>query len=133
MACPLIVRLSCLTGTHSWVPMIPYMRLLWSNFCIYAFMLLFSFSIFSDRRSLKIENENNSTKTLKPHIEDQRPKSSAYNIETYPGWLELPLTGINFRGPKPVRATEVLLYFDRCFLLKIKSLFLQEKYLFCKS
>ena len=31
-------------------------------------------------------------------------------IETYPGWLELPLTGTNFHGPKPVRATEVLLY-----------------------
>ena len=27
-------------------------------------MLLFSFSIFSDRRSLEIENENNSIKTL---------------------------------------------------------------------
>ena len=27
-------------------------------------MLLFSFSIFSDQRSLKIENENNKAKTL---------------------------------------------------------------------
>ena len=37
--------LSCPTRTCSWVPLIPYMRLLWSNFCIYGFMLLFSFSI----------------------------------------------------------------------------------------
>ena len=43
--------------------MIPYMRLLLSNFCIYVFMLLFSFSIFSDR-PLKIEYENNNRKTL---------------------------------------------------------------------
>ena len=28
-----------------------------------VFVLIFSFSIFSDRRSLKIENENNSMKT----------------------------------------------------------------------
>ena len=40
------------------------MRYLWSNFCIYVFMLLFSFCIFSDSRSLKIENENNNMKTL---------------------------------------------------------------------
>ena len=32
------------------------------------------------------------------------------NTETYPGWLELSLTGTNFHGPKPVRATELLLY-----------------------
>ena len=31
-------------------------------------------------------------------------------IETYPEWLELPLTGTNFHDPKSVRATEVLLY-----------------------
>ena len=31
-------------------------------------MMLFSFSIFSDRRSLKIENENNNTKTLTPKV-----------------------------------------------------------------
>ena len=64
MSRTLMARLPYLTRTRSLVPMIPYMRLLWSNFCIYAFMLSFSFSIFSDRRSLKIENENNSTKTL---------------------------------------------------------------------
>ena len=34
------------------------------------------------------------------------------DIETYPGWLELPLIGTNFHGPKPVRATEVLLYIE---------------------
>ena len=28
--------------TLSWVPMIPYMRCLWSEFCIYVFMLLLS-------------------------------------------------------------------------------------------
>ena len=28
----------------------------------------------------------------------------------FPGWLELPLTGTNCHGPKPVRATEVQLY-----------------------
>ena len=44
--------------------MVPYMRLLESKFCIYVFMLLFSFSVFSDRGSLKIENENYNMKTL---------------------------------------------------------------------
>ena len=34
------------------------------------------------------------------------------NIETFPGWLELPSTGTSFYCPKPVRATEVLLYAD---------------------
>ena len=32
------------------------------------------------------------------------------NIETFPGRLELPLTGTNFHGSKHIRATEVLLY-----------------------
>ena len=40
------------------------MRLLWSNFCIYVFMLLFSISIFGDQQSLEIENKNNGTKPL---------------------------------------------------------------------
>ena len=40
------------------------MRFMWSDFCINVLMLLFSVSIFSDRRSLKIENGNNSMKTL---------------------------------------------------------------------
>ena len=39
------------------------MRLLWSNNYIYVLILLFSFSFFSDRWSLKKENENN-MKTL---------------------------------------------------------------------
>ena len=43
--------------------MVPFMRLLWPNFCIYIFMLLLSFSVFSAQRSLKLENENNNTKT----------------------------------------------------------------------
>ena len=74
-----------------------------------TFMLLFSFSIFSDRRSLKIENENNSMKTLtavlSPTYRTRVPRVQFINIETYPAWPELPLT-----GAKPVRATEVLLY-----------------------
>ena len=53
----------CMSTTCSWVTMIPYMRALWSNFCIFVFMLLFSFSIFSDLQSATIENENSSTKT----------------------------------------------------------------------
>ena len=64
MAQTLMAHLPRLTRTRSWVPMIPYMRLLWSNFCLYVFMLLLSFSVFSDRWSLKIENENNSMKNL---------------------------------------------------------------------
>ena len=81
--------------------MVPYMRLLWSNFCIYVFMLLFSYSIFIDRqfsdcRSLKIENENNNTKTETTAV--RVPRVQVY-IETSPGWLELPLTGTNFHGP----------------------------------
>ena len=69
--------------------MIPYVRLIWSNFCIY------------------VENEHNNTKTLtaeSPYI-----GVKFINIETYPGWQELPLTGTNFHGTEPVRATEVLL------------------------
>ena len=62
-------------------------------------MLLFSFSIFSDRRSLKRENENNSTKYM-----TRVPTAQFFNIETYmnTGWLEIPLTGTNFHGTKPV-------------------------------
>ena len=66
------------------------MRLLWSNFCIYVIMMLFSFSVFSDRRSLKIENKNNNTKTLpteSPYY-SRVPSVHFTNIETYPGWLE---------------------------------------------
>ena len=63
MAQTLMARIPFLTRTRSWVPMVPYMRLLLSNFCIYGVVLLFYFSIFSGRRSLKIENENNSTKS----------------------------------------------------------------------
>ena len=46
--------------------------------CIYVFMLLFSFSVFSDLRSLKIENENNSMKTLTaeaPYIGLESPET----------------------------------------------------------
>ena len=58
----------CLTRTPSWAPVVPYIRHLWSNYCIYVFILLFSISIFSDLRSLKIENENNSTKMLTAEV-----------------------------------------------------------------
>ena len=45
MAQTLKARLPCLNETRSWIPMVPYMGLLWSNFCIYVFLLLFLFSI----------------------------------------------------------------------------------------
>ena len=68
----------------------------------------------------KIENENNNTKLLTaeaPNIGQESlefkyrtrvPRNQLINTETYPGWLELPLTGMIFYGPKPVLATEVL-------------------------
>ena len=34
---------------------------------------------------------------------------SAHSMHIHPGWLELPLAGNIFHGPKPVRAIEVLL------------------------
>ena len=34
------------------------MRLLWSNISIYAFRLLFSLCVFSDRRSLKFDRKS---------------------------------------------------------------------------
>ena len=48
--------------------MVLFMRLLWSNFCIYVFTLLSSFSIFNEGGSLKIENENNNSKTLTAEV-----------------------------------------------------------------
>ena len=97
--------------------MITYMRPVWSNFCIYLFMLLFSFSIFSDRWSLKIENLNNSMNTLTPESPINRtrvPRVQFIDKETYSGWLELPLPlpGTNFHGPKPVSTTKVRLYIE---------------------
>ena len=100
-----MVRLPGLTKTSSSVPMIRYTRLLWSNFCIYVFMLLFSLSIFSDWWSLKIENEKK-----KQHKNSDRrnliygtrvPRVQVYK-ETNLSWLELPLTQTNVHGPKPV-------------------------------
>ena len=44
------------------------MRLQWLNFLVYVFVLLFLFSIISDWRSLKIENENSNTKTMTTEI-----------------------------------------------------------------
>ena len=54
----LMARLPCLTRTCSWVLMSPCMRLLWSNISIYAFRLLFSLCVFSDRRSLKFDRKS---------------------------------------------------------------------------
>ena len=69
MAQTLVARIPCLTRTRSLVAMVPFMRPLWSNFCIYVLMLLLSIiSIFCDRRTLEIEYENNSTNTLTAEI-----------------------------------------------------------------
>ena len=63
-------------------------------------MLLFSFSIFSDRRSLKIENENNKKKTQAAEVSYMGLGSLVFRfIHSNPGWLELPLTRTNFHGP----------------------------------
>ena len=98
MARTLMARLPCLTRTRSWVPIVLYLRLLWSNFYFNFFILLSFIFYFSDRWSLKIENENNNTKTLTIEIpynyRTRAPRVLFINIETYPGWLELPLTGI---------------------------------------
>ena len=78
--------------------MIPYIRFLF--LCFHAVIFIF---YFSDNR-----NEDISTKTLTTsHIWARVPRAQFINIVTYPGWLELPLTGTNFLGPKPV--IEVLL------------------------
>ena len=101
----LMARLPCLTRTRFCVPMIPYMRLLLSNVCIYVFILFFSFSIFSDRRSLKIENENNKHKNSDNRSPISRTKVhrvQLMNIETYPAWLELPLTWTSIHSPTSV-------------------------------
>ena len=41
-----------------------------------------------------------------------------------PHWLELPMSQINFHGPKDVRATEVLLYLKSSFICVVPYLFL---------
>ena len=64
-------------------------------------MLLFHFLFFSDWWSLKIENENNNSKTLTEEAVYIRLESLEFSL--YPGWLELPLTGTNFHGLKPVK------------------------------
>ena len=87
MARTLMALLSCLTRTCPWVPTSVF------KYLIYVFVLLISFSIFSDQRwSLTIENENNNIKTL----------TAQFIQKLYPGWLELPLTGTNFHGIKSV-------------------------------
>ena len=66
MARILMARLPCLElVTYLFLgPYDPIFEFLWSSFCIYGFMLLFSFSVFSDRRSVKIENKNTRSKIL---------------------------------------------------------------------
>ena len=64
------------------------------HLCFYA-----AFSIFSDRRS-----DHRS-----PKIMTRVPKVQFIDKEAYSCGLELPLTGTNFHGPEPVRATAVLL------------------------
>ena len=47
---------------------------------------------------------------LKGPLNPKQPTNqTVYDIETYPGLQELPLTGTNFYGPKPVRPSKVLL------------------------
>ena len=59
------------------------------------FMLLFSLSIFSDRWSVKTENENNRRKILTaeaPYTGQKRvQRDQCINLKPYPGWLELSL------------------------------------------
>ena len=65
-------------------------------------MLLFSSPIFSDRWSLKIENETNSMKMVTAEASYMGLGSLEFvqvYIETNPGWLELSLTGTNLYGP----------------------------------
>ena len=65
----------------------------------FAFMLAccyFHF-LFSDRRSLKIEYENNNMQTLTTEVSSMELEFKVH-IETSPGWLELPLVQTNFHG-----------------------------------
>ena len=96
-----MAHLPCLFRTRSWVPMVPYMRLLWSDFSIYVFLLLFSFSIFSDRWSLKIEIENNNMKPLTAEAIDPL-ESLVYQYRNLSWLARKPLTGTTFHLPKPV-------------------------------
>ena len=42
------------------------------------------------------------------------PRVQFVNIETFPGWLELPLTQTNIHGPKPVRAMHIYDIGEQC-------------------
>ena len=70
-------------------------------------MLLFSFSIFSDCWQLKIENENNSTKTLTTEALYIGLESIelVYKYRHLPWLAGTTFTGTNFHGPKPVQTT----------------------------
>ena len=50
-----------------------------------------------------MENENNNTKTTSV------PRVQFIDMENYPCWLKLSLTGTNFHGSRPIRAIEFLL------------------------
>ena len=100
------------------------MRLLWPNFCIYVFVLLFSFSIFSDRRSLKIENEKENSDRKSQIYRTRVPRVQFINIETYPGWLELPLIRTYFHGP---RLFEPLKIYCNSYLIMAFLLFINFK------
>ena len=60
----------------------------------------------------------------KPHNRTRVPRVQFINIETYPRWLEQPLTGTSFHGPKRVRTTEVLHYWQLIYIFK--DTFLRE-------
>ena len=86
-------------------------------------MQLFSFSIFSDRYSLKMENESNNWKTLATEVSyialDLRELSLYRNSH----WLaRITLTGTNIPGFKPVWTDEVLLYFVLLYVYRSCSL-----------
>ena len=101
--------------------MVPYIKFVLSDFCIYVFMLLVSFSILAEQQSLKIENQNNSTNTLTAEVSVIGLGSLEFSI-----YRNLPrLAGTNFHNPKPVQATEVLLYFRRLIFWFLIMLALQ--------
>ena len=72
--------------------------------CCFFFFFFFSFSISSGRRSLKIkkithtkiQHEKSGHRSIMYVI--SVPRNQVY-IDTNPGLLESPLTGINFHGP----------------------------------
>ena len=80
MARTLIGRLSCLIRARSWLPMIPIHETSMVKFMHLSFHAVIVIFYFSDRRPLKIENDNTSTNTLatEANIYDLSPWSSVY-------------------------------------------------------